>query len=504
MKVELKQIHKRFGPVHANNNISVTFQRGTIHGLLGENGAGKSTLMKVLSGFISADSGQILLNGQAVTFRSPANAIDNGVGMLHQDPLDFPPMRLLENFITGRDRRLWQNQPDARQAFLALCRQFDFDLDPDAFITDITVGERQQLEIIRLLWLGAEALILDEPTTGISAPQKVKLFATLKQLAAAGKTVIFVSHKLEDVEELCSEVTVLRQGMITGQMAAPFNTDKLVEMMFGQLLEMGKRPFVQLGTPLLQLDQVSIHDYRLEMNDVSLTVFAGEVIGVAGLEGSGQQLLMQACAGLAPTKQGRVLIDGLDLTHRPYPAYTAAGVAFMPADRMTEGLVPGLTITEHMVLAERQRKKRQKIKQGSRIDWETAVSQTQKNIDEFNIKGRPDSTVESLSGGNQQRTLLALLPDKLRLLIMEHPTRGLDVESALYIWSKLLARRQEGTAILYASADLDEIFQYSDRIAICFGGQITAVVTTAETTVTELGYLIAGKQMPASLETGTS
>ncbi|WP_420641502.1 ABC transporter ATP-binding protein [Candidatus Leptofilum sp.] len=493
MKIELKQIHKRFGPVHANNDVTLTVAGGTIHGLLGENGAGKSTLMKVLSGFISADSGEIMLNGRSVTFNSPADAIQNGVGMLHQDPLDFPPMRLLDNFIAGRDGGLRQNRTAAEAEFRKLCQQFDFDLDPDAFVFDITVGERQQLEIVRLLWLGVQGLILDEPTTGISAPQKVKLFATLKQLAAQGKSIIFVSHKLEDVEELCSEATVLRQGAVTGRMPAPFETDGLIEMMFGQVFEVGERPSVPLGSPLLQISDLTISDERLDMAHVDLEIAAGEVIGIAGLEGSGQRLLMQACAGLLPTTHGRIAIDGRPLTNAGYTRYTDAGVAFMPANRMDEGLVPGLTIAEHMILAQRQVQKKAGLPTKSTIDFEIAQQQAETNIAEFNIKGRPDSTVESLSGGNQQRTLLALLPPKLRLLIMEHPTRGLDVESALYIWGKLLARREEGTAIMYSSADLDEILQYSDRIVICFGGQVTAVVPTATTSVTALGYLIAGR-----------
>ncbi len=477
--------------MRANDGITIAIESGTIHGLLGENGAGKSTLMKVLSGYMSADSGEIRLNGQLRSYVSPADAIQQGVGMLHQDPLDFPPLTLLDNFIAGRDNRLPQNRRAAREDFIHLCRQFDFDLDPEAFVSELTVGERQQLEIVRLLWLGARTLILDEPTTGISAPQKVKLFATLKQLAAQSKTIIFVSHKLEDVEELCGRVTVLRQGQVTGEAAAPFNNDQLVAMMFGQVIEIGQRPFVETGPPLLELHQVTMSDHRLQMDNVNLIVNAGEVIGVAGLEGSGQRLLMQACAGLLPTKTGMIRIDGRDLTHQPYPQFTAAGVAFMPANRLTEGLAPGLTITEHIILAQRQNGRMRQ----TRIDWAMAEQITRTKIAEYNIKGRPNSTVESLSGGNQQRTLLALLPDNLRLLIMEHPTRGLDVESALYIWGKLLERRKTGTAILYASADLDEIMQYSDRIVVCCGGQVTAVRLTAETSVTELGYLIAGKMV---------
>lgn len=495
MRVELKDIHKHFGPVRANDGITLTIEGGTIFGLLGENGAGKSTLMKVLSGFISADSGAILLDNQPVRYHTPADAIRHGVGMLHQDPLDFPPFRLLENFIAGRDQRLGQDRAAAEAAFRRLSRQFDFDLDPHSHVLDLTVGERQQLEIIRLLWLGVRTLILDEPTTGISAPQKIKLFATLKQLAAEGKTIIFVSHKLEDVEELCSRAAVLRQGQVTGSAEAPFDPRHLVRLMFGQELSLDARPPAPLGAPVMSLHDVSFTDLRLEMSQFSLDIRAGEVLGLAGLEGSGQRLLMQGCGGLLRATHGRVMVGERDFTHQPYGRYLQAGVAFMPADRMGEGLAPGLTIAEHLALAEQRQGSRKSV--WARLDWGRLTASTHANIAEFNIKGRPDSTVESLSGGNQQRTLLALLPPNLRLLIMEHPTRGLDVESAMYIWGKLLKRRESGTAILFSSADLDEVFQYSDRILVCYNGQVTAILDSAETSVEALGYLIAGKRPAA-------
>ena len=491
MQVQLQHIHKRFGLVQANHDISLTVEGGMILGLLGENGAGKSTLMKVLSGFITADSGQILLDGRATHFTSPADALRAGVGMLHQDPLDFPPLRLLENFILGRDGKLGQRQAEAERDFRALCQQFGFDLDPQAFVSDLSVGERQQLEIVRLLWLGARTLILDEPTTGISAPQKVKLFATLRQLAAEGKSVIFVSHKLEDVEALCHRVAVLRQGALVGETAAPFSAAHLIQLMFGQEITVPERPSVPLGQPLLELRQLLVGDGRMQMGPLDLTIAAGEVIGLAGLEGSGQQLLMQACAGLLAPQAGEIVVEGVQLAHQPYGRFLNARVAFLPADRMAEGLVPGLTIAEHVVLT--QHRRQADAPRQWRIDWGAAKQAARSRIQAFNIKGWPETPVETLSGGNQQRVLLSLLPDPLRLIIMEHPTRGLDIESAQAIWGMLLERRRSGTAVLFSSADLDEVFQYSDRIAVCFDGQVTAVLPAQETSVEELGYLIAGK-----------
>lgn len=487
MKIELIDIHKRFGPVRANDGITLTIEGGMIQGLLGENGAGKSTLMKVLSGFIQADRGEIRLDGRPVRFTSPADALRHGVGMLHQDPLDFPPLRVLDNFLLGSGSGLWQRRRAARRNFIELCAQFGFDLDPEAYVFELTVGERQQLEILRLLWLGARVLILDEPTTGISAPQKAKLFATLRRLAAQGKTIIFVSHKLEEVEELCDRVVVLRHGRVAGEATPPYVTEKLVQMMFGQPLAMGARSRVDLGPPVLELDRVTLADHRLTVTGLSLTVHAGEVVGLAGLEGSGQHLLLQVCAGLLRPSAGRIRIGGVDLTHQPYRRFLEAGVAYMPADRLGEGLVAGLTIAEHLILACRE-------KQPAVIDWKAAHRAAMERISELHIKGEPSTLVEALSGGNQQRMLLALLPPNLRLLVLEHPTRGLDVESTLYVWEKLLERRRQGTAIIFASADLDEILQYSDRILVFFGGRVTEALRAAETNVEELGYLIGGKQ----------
>jgi ABC-type uncharacterized transport system ATPase subunit len=493
MKIELLDIKKYFGTVRANDGITITVEQGTIHGLLGENGAGKTTLMKVLTGFISADGGEIRVNGKGVHFTSPAESIRHGVGMLHQDPLDFPPLKVLDNLLLAFEDRLFPNRRQGRRVLKELCQRFNFSLDPNARVNTLTVGERQQLEILRLLALGAEVIILDEPTTGISAPQKVLLFATLRRLAREeGKSAIFVSHKLEEVEELCDRVTVLRQGKVTGHIEAPFSTDQLVQLMFGQSLPKSERPPVALGDPVLELQDVTVQTYRLTVPHMALTVRAGEVIGLAGLEGSGQRLMLQACVGLQKPSSGRVMLPGGDLrvtgddfTRRPYRDFLAAGIAYLPAGRIEEGLIRGLTLTEHYVLSQRAR-------QPVVIDWAIATDGMQRKVTEFNIRGTPNTPVESLSGGNQQRALLSLMPHDLKLLAMEHPTRGLDVESAMWVWEQLLERRRSGTAILFISADLDELMEYSDRIVVFSGGAMAAPIDAATTSVEELGYLIGG------------
>ena len=487
MQVELREIHKTFGKVHANDGINLNIPAGTIAGILGENGAGKSTLMKILSGFIHADSGDILLDGQKIIIKSPADAIKHGIGMLHQDPLDFPPMKLLDNFILGREGSLFPNRAAAEREFRQLAGQFDFSLDPDAYVDTLTVGERQQLEILRLLWLGAHVLILDEPTTGISLPQKEKLFATLKKLAAQGMTLIFVSHKLEDVEFLCSRIAVLRQGALTGVVEPPYSTDKLVAMMFGKAVSFGGRTSIKLGAAVLRLDSIALEDARLQIKDVSLEVRAGEVIGLSGMEGSGQAIFLEACAGLKRPVNGKVRLAESDLTGASYQTFKRRGVAYLPAARLEQGLIPGLTLTEHFILSEEMR--------GVFIDREKAVKLAEQRIESYNIKGTPASPVESLSGGNQQRALLALLPKApLNLILLEHPTRGLDIESTMYIWSKLKERCAQGTAIIFISADLDEILQYSDRVLVFFAGQVSSPLDTEQLTVEQLGQLIGGKE----------
>jgi len=486
MRVELVEIKKYFGPVRANDGISLTLEPGTIHGLLGENGAGKTTLMKCLSGYQAPDGGSIKVDGQPVAFDSPAEAIQRGIGMLHQDPLDFPQMRVLDNFLLAFDRRMLPDRRRGQATLRELGARFQFDLDPDAEVTSLTIGERQQLEILRLLALDAQVIVLDEPTTGISAPQKVQLFETLHRLAEEeGRSVVFVSHKLEEVEELCHRVTVLRRGKVTGEAEMPYPVDRLVEMMFGRSLPPAECLPVEPGPVVLQLEGGTIPSYRLTVEGVNLQVRAGEVIGLAGLEGSGQRLFLRACAGLERVTSGRILVDGRALTHAPYRRFLEAGVAYMPAGRLEEGLVGGLTLTEHFTLAER--------KGPLFIDWEAARKRASKRIRHFNIVGQPESPVEALSGGNQQRLLLALLPPRPRLLLMEHPTRGLDVESANWMWQQLLARREEGTAIVFISADLDELLERSDRIVVFYGGRMTTL-EARDATVEQLGYLIAGKE----------
>lgn len=489
MEVQLTDIRKHFGPVKANDGISLFVPAGTLQGILGENGAGKSTLMKILSGFQPADGGRILLDGRPVKIHSPADAIKHGVGMLHQDPLDFPPMRVVDNLLIGSPGRIIPRRAEAGAAVAELARSLGLSIDLKAEVGSLTVGERQQLELLRLLWLGARVLILDEPTTGISARQRAELFDTLRRLAAQDKTVIFVSHKLEEVQELCTRVAVLRQGRLVGEALPPFKVRQLVTMMFEREISPGERITCTPGAALLRVSALGAERGRVRFDDLGLKVRAGETIGLAGMEGSGQSLLLQACAGLAPATSGRISLAGADLTGKPYHYFKKQGVAYVPASRLEEGLIAGLTLADHFLLSEK--------KPGFFIDREKGRQRAQERIAEFNIRGTPANRVESLSGGNQQRALLALVKAEAKLMLLEHPTRGLDIESVIYLWSKLKARCNEGAAIIFTSSDLDELLRYSDRILVFFAGQVSAPLNAATSTVDELGQLIGGSLVGA-------
>lgn len=486
MHVELRDIRKYFGHVKANDGISMVLEPGKIYALVGENGAGKSTLMKILSGYQPPTGGEILLDGRPVEFHSPADALAKGVGMLYQDPLDMPPFRVIDNYLLGRDSRVRLNYKDARTELENLAQRYNFHIDPNATIDSLSMGERQQLELVRLLAGGAQVLILDEPTTGISAEQKEILFESMRKMTREeGKTVILVSHKLEEVQELCLYAYVLRRGRLEGEQELPCLNEALVEMMFGQVPQRTRRPAFAVGEPVLELQDVSIESYQLNIPNINLSVRAGEIFGLAGLEGSGQRQVMQVCSGLLSPTGGRVRLNGEDVTGWSFHRRQRDGMGYVPAGRLEEGLVAGLTLTEHLVLARPDKK--------FFVDWKANQVEMGERISTYQIVGRPETTADALSGGNQQRLLFSLLNTPLKLLLLEHPTRGLDVRSADYTWQLLYKRREHGTAILFISADLDEIIEHSDRIAVFSGGVMSRVLDTQSTTAEELGHLIGGQ-----------
>jgi simple sugar transport system ATP-binding protein len=551
MRVELQDIHKWFGPVHANDGIDLVFEPGTIYAVLGENGAGKSTLMKILSGYQQPSSGTILINGKLVSFNTPIDALQAGVGMLYQDPADFPPLRVVENHLLAYDDDVMLEFKEAEQTLGSYSQNYGFTVDPGVHVDSLTLGERQQMELMRLLALGADLLILDEPTTGISAVQQETLFATIRRLAhEEGKTIVLVSHKLEEVQELCDKIAVLRSGKLVGTRDLPAPMSELVRMMFGEETPRQEHYPSYTDNPVLRVENATFGTYLLMCSGINLEIREGEVLGLAGLEGSGQRELLQACAGLLPLQEGQALVDGKPLLGKrspffwmptlalivfalwviwtiiqrvtgnigglqllggialagivagaiwligailiawtgksAYHEFQERGGAYVPAGRLEEALIPGLTLTEHMALV--------KSDADFFVDWNEAKDDISKRIEHYRVIGRPETLVNNLSGGNQQRAMLALLNTPLRVLLLEHPTRGLDVTSANWMWELFRRRREQGTAIIFMSADLDELMEHSDRIAVFSGGVMQRVVNARETSVAETGHLIGGVQ----------
>lgn len=485
MQIELQDIHKYYGSVKANDGVDLKVMPGEIHGILGENGAGKSTLMKILAGFSLPTSGTIRIDGAAVDYRNPAQAAALGIGMLYQDPLDFQLLTVLDNFMLGQTEGLNPQIKNFRLRFADLSETLHFNLKPEAVLNSLTIGERQQLEIIRLMSLGIQVLILDEPTTGISSTQKEILFDALKKLASEGKSIILVSHKLEDVEALCDRVTVLRQGKVTGGMDRPFDSRGLLELMFGTPPVFPPRCSETPGKEVLVMKQVCGSGGRAGLQDCDVVIRESEVVGLAGLEGSGQGVFLRIAGGLKSARSGSLSLLGSNMHGKNYHAFKQQGVSFLPASRFEEGLIEGMSITEHFALrADRQH---------FVVRWPEALQQADRQIEKFQIKGRPDSPVEVLSGGNQQRLLLSFLPADPQLLLLENPTRGLDIESVNWVWQHLHTYCTKRTSIVFSSPELDEILMVADRVLVFFNGRVIKEGATAHTNAQELGKAIAGK-----------
>lgn len=485
MEITLQDVHKHYNTVRANDGINLAIHEGSIHGILGENGAGKSTLMKILAGYVPKTSGTILLNKKRVEYDGPGQATQCGIGMLYQDPFDFPQLSVIENFMMGNKQGVFQKETFHRRQLKELSDNLGFQLNPDASVQSLTVGERHQLELVRLMALGVEVLILDEPTTGISSLQKRVLFQALRKLADQKKTILLVSHKLEDVEVLCDRLTVLRLGKVVGEMDSPFDTPQLLKWMFGTLPPPPPYAGTEPGQVTLEMEAVSYQGGKAGLQSFNLQIRRGEVVGLAGLEGSGQSNFLRLGAGLLKPDKGSIRILQKKMTGRDHHAFRERGVTFLPASRLEEGLIPGLDITEHYALKQRK---------GVLVQWVRARKQAQEGIDRFRIKGTPSIRVESLSGGNQQRLLLALMPADPLLLMMEHPTRGLDLESVHWVWEHLMSCAASGTSIVFSSTELDEILQVADRVLVFFNGVVVKDVKTCDTNLDELGQAIAGKE----------
>ena len=485
INIELRNICKRYGPVKANDGVSLKIKKGSIHGVLGENGAGKSTLMKIMAGYVTKTSGSILAGNREVDFKNPAAASEVGIGMLYQDPLDFPSLTVLENFMLGQPTPAAGKKPD-KKSFLKKLKQasakFNFKIDPEAHVRDLTIGQRHQLEIARLLERGVQVLILDEPTTGISNQQKETLFNALRKLASEQKSVVLVSHKLEDVQTLCDSITVLRRGKVTGNIQKPFSADAIFEMMFETKPQPPPPPSFHSGPVVLEFKHLSVlGGAGLKQCDISIR--EGEIVGLAGLEGSGQSIFLRVAAGLKAPREGEIFLRGKKMNKKNLHDFQSRGVAFLPDDRMGEGLIPSFNIAEHFIL---------KRKSGFFLRQKEAFDKAREKIAAFDIKGDPESLAKELSGGNQQRLLMSFLPEKPAVLLLDNPTRGLDPESARTVWEYLKKYASNGSGIVFSSSEIDEILMAASRALVFFDGKIIKDVETRHTDINEIGRAIAG------------
>jgi general nucleoside transport system ATP-binding protein len=492
--VAMRGISKRFGTLLANDRVDFTLCEGEIHALLGENGAGKTTLMRILYGLYQADEGEIKLHGQPVTIHSPKDAIRQGIGMVSQHFALVPPLTVTENLILGMTRGTRLNLEQAHEAVSAVATQYGILVDPRAAIRDLSVGQRQRVEILKALHRKARVLVLDEPTS-VLVPQEVEqLFNSLRSFKDTGFSVVFISHKLHEVMAITDRVTVLRDGRVAGVVSTrDTDTNELARMMVGRptfgVNRKGEES--QKKERALELERVTALDNKglPALKDVSLAVQAGEIVGLAGVSGNGQTELAEVLAGLRPVTQGRVLVFDEDVTNSDPQAMMAAGVGRIPEDSRAN-VIGEMTVSQNMVI-----ERLDHFSHNGYLDRQGMRRYAEALIEEYQIKASPDDKMRTLSGGNLQKVVLArVLAHKPRVLVVAQPTRGLDVAATEYIRNKLLEQRDEGAAILLISEDLDEIMMLSDTIAVLYEGRIMAVRAAAGSTPEELGLLMAGVQ----------
>jgi ABC-type uncharacterized transport system ATPase subunit len=498
--IELKKINKRFGPVWANRDIDLKVRRGTIHGIVGENGAGKSTLMSILYGFYTADSGEIFVNGKLEHITDSRHALALGIGMVHQHFMLVDNFSILENVILGVENSalLAPALSRARTELKRLADDYSLDVDPDAIVEDVSVGQQQRVEILKALYRGADTLILDEPTGVLTPAEADDLFRVLRTLREQGKTVILITHKLREIMAITDEVSVMRQG----QMVAHFKTaetspDKLAEAMVGRrvLLRVEKGP-AHPGKNLLEVKDLVVNDDLgvTRVKGVSFNVRAGEIVGIAGVAGNGQSELLESVSGMRDQKSGDVVLNGRVLSLEGDDGASrarTAGLAHVPEDRQREGLVVQFEEWENNILGYQDRPEYGK---GLILDIAAAREQAADRMQKFDIRPtNPRLKTGNFSGGNQQKIVLAreMEQDPL-VLVVGQPTRGVDIGAIEFIHNQIVKMRDAGKAILLVSVELDEVRSLSDRILVMFDGHIVGEADPATATEGELGLMMAG------------
>ena len=498
MDIELKGITKRFPGVIANSNVNLSLIEGEVHALLGENGAGKSTLMNILFGLYQPTDGQILIDGNAVELSSPADAIARGIGMVHQHFMLVPVFTVTENVMLGLEQTGNFGLLDrgaARKRLLELSERYGLQVDPDAVVEDLPVGVQQRVEILKALYRGADCLILDEPTAVLTPNEIRDLFLVIESLKADGRSIVFITHKLKEVLAIADRITVLRRGEVVGSAEPQKTTEQqLATMMVGRevLLDVHKEPAAP-GAPVLRVKDLVVQDDRAQraVEGVSFEIRAGEIVAIAGVQGNGQTELVEAITGLRKISGGDIAIGDKDITGFSPRAVFKEGVAHIPEDRQQDGLVESFPIKDNMVLNNYWRAP---YSRGIAVDRKAIQRDAQRLKEEFDVRTSSiEAAASTLSGGNQQKVIVAReFSHADRLLIASQPTRGLDVGSIQYIHAQIVAKRDEGKAVMLVSSELDEILALADRIVVMCEGRIVQTFDRAEATREKVGLGMGG------------
>jgi simple sugar transport system ATP-binding protein len=482
----------------ANDHIDLVVEPGEVHALLGENGAGKSTLMNQLYGLLQPDEGEILVDGTARTFRSPRDAIAAGIGMVHQHFMLVPVFTVAENIALGAERTRggplgWIDRRRARREVVEVSQRYGLPIDPDELIEDLPVGAQQRVEIVKALTRDVDLLILDEPTAVLTPQETEELLGVMRGLCETGKSIVFITHKLKEVKAIADRITVIRRGRTVGTATPDTPEDELATLMVGRdvILEVEKAP-AEPGRPVLKVSGLVVDDDRgvRAVDGVSLVVRAGEVLGIAGVQGNGQTELAEAIMGLRTPRAGTIQVDNEDLIGMSTKQILRAGVGYIPEDRSLDGVVREFTVAENLVLDTYDRPP---YGNAFRLNPAAIATSARERVSQFDIRtSSPDAPVSTLSGGNQQKVVVAReMSRPLRLFLAAQPTRGVDVGSIEFIHGRIVQERDIGTAVLVVSSELDEVMGLADRVAVMYRGRILAIVSP-DTPREEIGLLMAG------------
>ena len=498
LRLELRGITKRFGDLVANDHIDLTVEPGEVHALLGENGAGKSTLMNQLYGLLQPDEGQIIVDDAPRVFRSPRDAIGAGIGMVHQHFMLVPVFTVAENIALGAEETRGGilgvlDRRGARREVIEVSQRYGLPVDPDELVENLPVGVQQRVEIVKALTRDVDLLILDEPTAVLTPQETDELLSVMRGLAETGKSIVFITHKLKEVKAIADRITVIRRGRTVGTATPDTAEDELAALMVGRdvSLEVVKGPS-EPGREVLKISGLLVDDDRgvRAVDRVDLTVRAGEVLGIAGVQGNGQTELVEAVMGLRPVRAGSITVDNEDLTGMTTKQILRSAIGYIPEDRSHDGVIREFSVAENLVL---DMYDRPPFGNAFRLDPAAISASARERVDQFDIRtSSPDSAVSTLSGGNQQKVVVAReMSRPLRLFVASQPTRGVDVGSIEFIHNRIVHERDNGTAVLVVSSELDEVVGLADRIAVMYRGRILATVPP-ETPREEIGLLMAG------------